>query len=406
MLQVAAMLLVTATIPINFHAGLWATMLLALVTLVKLIASRQWGNPALSRPIRLLFYSLLAYWLCFVVSFLFDSTSDTGREYLILKSILIVYPCCFLLSDTRFLQPKHLRWMGWVLCAACVGMFLWNVGAAAIQMAKGSLRLDMVVSGDFDSRHHAYVSLYVDVALFFIYTRLRYWSKLPKWQRWLLVVSLTLLVLYVLLVNSRAGLLVLWVLLALCTVYELVRKNRRVLLWSVIFAGYIVGLGAVLPGHQDRITQTVTNVMEDKGDARLDINQSSLQLAEEDLLLGSGVGNYREDLVDQYAKDGFESGVKARYNAHNQYIESILAVGIFNLIILVAVIAGPMIVAFIRKSRTRYAQVAIALVFAINFLFESMLERQMGLQFVSWILALMALTLSVEENKFGHIRKS
>src|SRR5690606_26459385 len=59
------------------------------------------------------------------------------------------------------------------------------------------------------------------------------------------------------------------------------------------------------------------------------------QIGKNNILFGAGTGDGHDGLYENYKKFGFETGFLEQYNAHNQYIETVLYYGIFGLALLV-----------------------------------------------------------------------
>lgn len=397
-MQYAAMTIMAAAMPISMNIGVWAASLFGLTTIVKVVADRHVGNKALSRAARIAFYAPIAYWLIHVVSLALGGSMDEGLRIVWHKAVLLIFAIGFLLADTGYLSPKLMRGLFYALWASCMGVFVYFCVVAVGRMADGET-LAAVTNVTFDTRHHAYVSLYLVSALAFVYVELsRHWHELRSWLRWVLVASVPFLVMYVVLVNSRAGLLVMWGVLLLCSVHYMRRCWWRGALLAVVIGAYIVGVGAILPGHQDRLVSTARNLLTERTDARVDINRNALELASEQSLVGHGAGSYREELVDQYAEAGYSAGVSAGYNAHNQYVESLLSTGVIGLALLLVYLTSPLWLSLLSRRRQLFPAVLATAIVMASVMVESMLERQMGLLFIGWFYALIVLSISAKEN--------
>ena len=109
--------------------------------------------------------------------------------------------------------------------------------------------------------------------------------------------------------------------------------------------------------------------------------------------------------MEQYDRDDYDYGAKARFNAHNQYIESMLSAGIIGLIALLLFVFSPLVFALRRAPNAVLPVLFATGIVAGNLLVESMLERQMGLLFIGWFMVVMVLVVSKEQNKFGQDAK-
>lgn len=398
-LQLGALLLVAVAMPISWYFGFWSAMFLALASLVKLVLRRRIGNPALDRKLRWPLYAMLAYWLGIALSALWSSDVYEALRVVSLKASMLVFPLSFLMTDTSYLRRRHLRWLGYALVASCLVMFgYWMLRTIVETIAENGF--DGFGSMSFDTRHHSYIALYLTVALVFIYFELvSYWATMHKGLRTALIAAVPLLIFYAVLINSRAGLLCLFIIEVACMLHWawVRRRGWRVLPLALLLVGFTVGVGSVIPGHENRLLATFIDLRsEQPQDPRLKIAAAARRVALDSPWVGYGVGDYRYDLLEAYAADGYEAGVRHQANAHNQYLESILAAGVGNLLLLVAFLLMPVVITFVRHSDSIWLLLALTFVFAFNSLFESMLERQMGVLFFGLVYAIMVLVMSTE----------
>ena len=406
--QFISMLLLAVAIPIGFHQALWASGLLALSSLVAMVANRRVGNKALGVGLRWGLLLIAVYWLLLLVSMTYTTDAATGWEILTLKAVMLIYALSFLLADTSWLTSRLMRYVGYAFVASITGVFLYLAGVAVGKMIGGST-LGAVTGTTFDPRHHAYTAIYLAAALVFIYHELyNHWDELKPVLRRCLLGVIPVLILYIIMVNSRAGMLTLYLVEAACTVHFALTRRRW--LWAAVMAlllaGYTFGMEKALPSHESRVAETVENLSSDEpSDARIEINGGSLDAAMKQPLFGYGVGDYRHCLVEQYDENGWDYGVGAEFNAHNQYMETVLSIGVFGLLFFLAMLAWPVWQAWKRRSGALFLVLLVVSIIAFNLLFESMLERQMGLLFIGYALAVMTLTVSCEQNKFGQLPK-
>ena len=402
------MFIMAAAIPVGMHVALWASCLLALSSLVAMVAGRRIGNKSMRRGHRLGLLFIVGYWALLLLSMLYTSDCVTGWNILTLKAVLLIFSLSFLLTDTGWLTPRLLRGVGYAFLAAMTGVFLYYAGVAVGKMIGGA-SLASVVGPSFDPRHHAYTAIYIAAALAFIYHELyAHWSELRGWMRGVMFAVIILLILYIIIVNSRAGMLTLYVVETACTIHFTLTRRRwwKAVLMAVLLAGYTLGVEAVLPRHESRVVETVKDVLSDEpSDARVMINGSGIDAAKKQPVFGYGVGDYRRCLVEQYDENDFEYGVSAEFNAHNQYVETVLAVGAVGLLLFFAMLAWPLWQAWRGRCKALWLVLLLTFIVAFNLLFESMLERQMGLLFIGYLLAIMTLIVSSEENKFGQLSK-
>ena len=403
-LQLCAMTLMACSMPIGWRVGLWMAALLALVSVVKMVAERHIGNPSLGKGIRWMLYLIGLYWIGIVVSVLWSGNIDKALNVVKLKAVLLIFPLSLLLTDTSYIKMKHCRLLGYaLLTSCCILFFYWLVRTVTSAAAAGEFA--NIGSMSFDKRHHSYIALYITVALTFVYFELvSQWNHLKRPLRVALIASVPVLVLYAVLINSRAGLLCLFAVEIACMGHWAVFRHGgwKVLPVALLLLGFTVGIGSAIPGHNNRLLATFIDINSDEpDDPRLKISSAAWRVAQKQLLVGYGAGDYKDELIKAYDEDGYEAGVQHKVNAHNQYLESLLAAGVVELALLLSMLLLPSILAFSKRSNARWLVLSFAFILLFNLIFESMFERQMGLLFTGVIYIAIALIMSTEQNKFG-----
>jgi len=93
-------------------------------------------------------------------------------------------------------------------------------------------------------------------------------------------------------------------------------------------------------------------------------------------ILGTGAGDCEDELLKVYRKNNFEIALKASYNPHNQFLQTLLTLGPLGLVVRLGIF-GSMLT---RAERNQdFTLFLLAIVFAFSMVTESMLERQSGI---------------------------
>ncbi len=93
-------------------------------------------------------------------------------------------------------------------------------------------------------------------------------------------------------------------------------------------------------------------------------------------ILGTGAGDCEDELLKVYRKNNFEIALKASYNPHNQFLQTLLTLGPIGLFFLLGIF-GSMLK---RADRNQdFPLFLLVIVFAFSMITESMLERQSGI---------------------------
>lgn len=127
-------------------------------------------------------------------------------------------------------------------------------------------------------------------------------------------------------------------------------------------------------------------VTDQNTDVRILIWKNAWNVAVEHLPFGTGTGDVRDELNRAYETNGLMALQKRNYNAHNQYLETLIGVGILGLLSLLSIF----FLSFIGGIKKRDILLPVFVVMVLFFLlFESMLERKAGGDFIALFLALL-----------------
>ena len=110
--------------------------------------------------------------------------------------------------------------------------------------------------------------------------------------------------------------------------------------------------------------------------ARIQLSKSALQLINKKPLLGYGTGDVKDELKKQNQENGFVGAVKRNYNAHNQFLNSWVALGIVGFLLLLSIFVFPFIDAY---KHGNLFSIAFIVILFFNCLPEAWLEQQAGI---------------------------
>lgn len=252
----------------------------------------------------------------------------------------------------------------------------------------------------FFKLHPSYFSLYLTFSMAIL---LFYFMPAPASgspSKTLLVVFTALFMFgMVILLSSRAGILAVFmvmILKALQLIFSLQRVKAPVKV--LLFLGV-----AVLLSYPVLTNSRVQGLFRDfnlawegslpseerlsSSHSRVYFWKSSLHLLKDHWLTGVGVGDVSATVTAQ-ANEMLptERPLERTYNAHNQFLESFLALGITGIMVLLALMVWPAIIAVKKKN---WLLISLVLMLFINLLFESMVNRQAGVIFFTFFLPLL-----------------
>lgn len=444
--EYALLMLFVVSIPIQWHIALWCLILLCANTLVKIIATRHIGNPALDRPTRTCLGLMMLFYLLYAISGTYSSQPSEALSTASTMLPLLLFPLIFLLGDTRYLHPRRLSALAYLLAATLTLRFIVMLIRSAFHSADSQLftgltdtfatllvqaaslltrqtpfpQLDYPVllipiraiahllggtpfehikPYQFNPLHHNYLALYLLTAIALLYTGLvRHWHS-PRWHRarWFVLADILLLSVYILLSDSRSG-IVAWALLATTCLLHLAFGKKRWRTIAIIIAttALLIGLSYLAsPKTYNRITDTAKDILSgEQGDVRQTLWLSGLSTAKERPLFGYGCDGYWDALFEQYRAHDCLNATIQQFSTHNQYLETALATGLVGLSVMLAMIAMPVVLA-LRRPRRNLPMLLFTVVYAACIFFEATFGRQMGLLFIScWYCLILLFPLS------------
>lgn len=347
------------------------------------------------QSIPLLFITL---YLTYVIYTLWTRHPDIAGKYLEYKLSFFLIP--ILLTFKPKQEPTFsIATTGYIL-STFVLVIASYLHAVQLYPSKG---LPSFLSSELSYIHHpTYTTVYVLLAIVLLLYGKRQQFKGYHWK-WILPIILLFTITYFLFL-SLAGILLFFVLIAGWIIFFI--YNKWGWKWSavtiVVIPLVLFSLIKIIPGVEGEWTGATWYANEylknperfvkerpypmSGSETRL-VMWSVTYQAVKDYPLGVGTGNVDEVLNHRLTKLGQEAFAQNNYNPHNQFLQTALEIGIFGLsillfIILIGVIQG------IKQSNWLLLIMSLALAF--NNLFESMLQRQSGIVFFTFVLCLLA----------------
>ena len=380
----AAMLM---AIPIDaglclFFASCWFLSVMLKNTILKRWSFFDWHQDK-SYPYNrnaFMLIPMMLYWLAYLTSMLWTENLSSGWVKVGQSAWFFAIPLVCLCTDFRQISKRLLRAMLWLFVLTLTVVFFYLLTKAIITTHQtSSVFLKSGLNVFHNYIHYTYSTLYIATGLAFLYTELIRKEKLSRGMLALLVFCACCMVIFVIMLNSRAGILYLILLTLMCVLHTcFIRKKYRL---SIIALVSILALVAVfhfiLPEKLHRFSNTTSEIAHgDMSDSRFQIMYNAWTVVKEHPLLGVGVGDREDSLVPLYGEQNHV------YNPHNQFLDTWLSTGVFGMLILWAMLLLPIMVAY--KSK-QLMPIMVNLLLIVGLMVESMLVRQMGIAFMTVI---------------------
>jgi O-antigen ligase len=254
--------------------------------------------------------------------------------------------------------------------------------------------------------HPSYLALYFAFSIAILLNRLIHSTEIKKQRKRIYYWFILIFQLFIVLLCSKAGMLSLVLMYLLLIAYLILKKHRykaRKLLIPLILMVMLFitllpfpqsyGRFITLKSSIEKADEIPAETRESSAE-RVLIWKSAIEVIKANLIFGVGTGDVKHALLKVYKANNIKGAFNDHLNAHNQYLQTTVALGLVGLLLLLLTFILPAIFAF-KNNALLYLLFLILLTF--NFLFESMLERQAGVVFYAFFNALLFYLAFVKE---------
>jgi O-antigen ligase len=382
-------------ISIKYKANYYALLLLAFVIplerrliapliIIFLLTSILNGSIKKIEKKKVLLFS--GIYILYLIGLLFSTDVDGGLSDVMTKLALLIFPISFFISTIDFTEKINSILISFI--EGCFVSALIAVIASALNYYY-SVDLSVFFYGNIALFvHSSYLALFLSLCIAILYYYTLQGDELFKLKTKLSLFLVVFFSLFIILLSSKTGLITMLLIHFFAIIY-LVFKTKAYVKGAIISLLLIVGLGLSY-NYSDlfkgRIDELIDVVESDKTNdsstgARKTIWLTALDLMKEKPFFGYGTGDAKNTLVNEYQNKGFNFLYNKKLNAHNQFLQTVLAVGLIGLITLLLMLIIPL---FYTLKNGHYIYAIFLVLIGINFLTEAMLERQVGVVFYSF----------------------
>ena len=341
----------------------------------------------------------LSIWSMYFFLYLFGSLLwsedvSSGQRFLETKLSFLFLPL-FIMAGKNQGEPRQREfilkalWLGCLLaCLIALAFATWrsiNAGAFYELNSNGDPRFFFAYTHLASPlMHPGYIASYLAIGIFAGFELQK--QSLSKSWTWIYRFSLLLFFVMMVLLQARINLVALFLVIGLAALF--MAWQRKAYVWLVLPLIPLVGLGLFLglasEDLQKRYFQFPDFSYDISGES---FNSATYRLAEwecawlvveENFWWGTGAGDKGAALLEAYERKGFWEGLRKKFNAHNQYLETQIAAGIFASLL--------MLFMLVYYALRAYRQLDYLALMGILFLMtclltESMFERMWGVLF-------------------------
>jgi len=348
----------------------------------------------------------ISLYLLYLIGLLYSDNMQYGIVDVVLKVPMLLMPLLFL-----SLQPKkESEFFQHILMAFISGSFIGTLISythSAILFTSSHDIFDFYYSTLAWFMHASYFAMHLNFCIISLLWLLITKNNIIIKYRWVAVFLIFYFSVFIVFLNSKLGLLFLG-LIFLYSIYFFIRQKKYVLSASLLL-GVLISVAFIIhnfAGITNRIIsagQTVKNyknldkASDDGTVERIMIWKVSGKIISDNLISGVGTGDVKDVLLQNYQKYGIKGAFEKKLNAHNQFLQTFIALGLPGILLFLLMFIYPFYFSWKRRNLL-YAFFILLMV--INLLVESMFETQAGVIFYTFFNAVLFYELSGNDLMF------
>lgn len=341
---------------------------------------------------RLTVYFALLYFV-YLAGLIYSSNMEYGLHDLETKLSILICPVVFLIS--RDIDPKSIRKILLAFVVGCLAAFLTCLLIVFINDGVSDpgnflyTKLSYFIHAGYFSM---YISFAICIVLFFLKAKL-YKSNLQMFG-WISLIVFFFIAQVML--SSKTGLISSVLIFIIAGGYIIFEKRKiifgvSIILCAILFVAVAINKIPMLESRMQTMQQVndiahVDKASTESSAARLLIWSASFDIIKENYLAGVGTGDVKDVLMIKYKEKEMTGAYEHELNAHNQYLQTFIALGIVGFSVLLVNLMVPLLYSFKGK---KYLYVFFLALIIFNFMTESMLETQAGVIFYAFFNSLL-----------------
>ncbi len=334
--------------------------------------------------------AFILFFLSRFVSLLYTDDIESGIKIMMRSMSLVAFPIIMMMQKKALpSKVKFTKFLFWSTTFACLYCLYHNFSFFMDRDIPFKLWMDWKYNHYHLSRYLEFGPNYFSLLIIFNLIGVYFFRK--KLSIWYFLGSL-IQVIFMILLSSRGMLGFLFLTLIIIALYKAYKmfKLFGVVCSLILSVLLFYGVYSSVPVFRQRFVKTykelVSNDMEQNQVGgivtRKQKFKASMQIIENNIFFGVGIGDVRNQLTVQFKRNNFVEGVNKWYDAHNQYLESFMASGIIGILCFLLIF----ILWFTKGiERKDYYLLIILALFTFYGLLESYIETHKGIVLFSLV---------------------
>ena len=318
----------------------------------------------------------VCYYLMIVIGFLWTENYSFALSKLENKLAFILMPILLFFTVRKWGNKEWKQLLIYSLFFALIMYELLALWRFSVQ-TENSWQFEFLASRFSIFMHRSYFACYLVIGIILLFENIRLTVANST------IALIVFFSLGVIQTESKAGILCLF-LVFVFQFYSFLKSKHQKFNWILIFSIFLFS-SMLLTNNPIKSRfetmwvsvgniQTKNNTSVESNAARIIMWSTSIDLWRENFLIGTGTGDYDDELTNLNIKYNNQGVAKERLNSHNQFLNTGVQLGIIGFFILLMIFASSIL-----HGVKKFWHYMVILVFIINFMVESFLETQAGI---------------------------
>ncbi|HOY32087.1 MAG TPA: O-antigen ligase family protein [Bacteroidales bacterium] len=341
----------------------------------------------------------ILFYLLYVAGMIYTNDIERGRFDLEVKLSLFLFPVLFF-SGSKSISETRISYILKSFVSGCLVITVFLLGRAFYFYFQNHEFVRLTYTGLSFFMSPSYLAMYLNFSVMIIFFSFFDGIK-SKIILFLHAFLMLFFAGFIVLLSSKSGIITMAFSIIFIFIYLVIRKKYFFLsvLTLILMVSVFLVLKFATVTTERMMTaidtfmnyQTVPNTAEESTSERILVWRASAEIIKNNPLLGVGTGDVKEELLHEYQNEHISYAIEKSINAHNQYLQTAVAIGLIGLLVLLFSLFVPM---FRAVAHHHWIYFVFLFLIVMNLLFESMLERQAGVVFYAFFNALLWSRLS------------
>lgn len=379
------------TLPLTNWLMLPVAVLMLLNWIIEWNWKEKWQNVKSQKAIPA-FICFLIICLHPIIGFFLSSNKTGAMANFDCSLWFLLAPLTLLTYKPEHLNRQRIRFIFWGFCLAILIHIIYIFGVALGKYAHTHNSIYFYYSSLSILKHPSYVALYIITAFLFLLDQLiRYHKSYSRLFCICIFITLGIYAIAILQLQSKAGILSFLLALTIWFFVHFFTKKSRIIPGAIIL---LLAFGSLIFIYKtgwivkNRISETIEQIENHKdnpygrnsSEIRLTLWHSSSEVIKKTLPWGVGTGDAGDALRLNSLTHNYRNVIGGHYNAHCQYLQSLLETGIIGLLLLLTYCSYPLIEGLRRHN---LLLCTFALLVLLNIAVECMFNVRSGVDFIA-----------------------